>query len=72
VPVHSSKPTVPPFALLDAEGDVLHYVSPTPGLNLQPYVRKQVGVFGQRGYVRSLNKPHVTAERIVDLGRQRR
>jgi hypothetical protein len=72
VPVHSATGTAPPFALLDAQGEVLGYVSPTPGLNLQRYVRKQVGIFGQRGYIPSLNKPHVTAERIVDLDRHLR
>jgi hypothetical protein len=72
VPVHSATGTAPPFALLDAQGEVLGYVSPTPGLNLQRYLRKQVGIFGQRGYVQSLNKPHVTAERIVDLDRHLR
>jgi hypothetical protein len=50
----------------------LGYVSPTPGLNLQRYVRKQVGIFGLRGYVPTLNKPHVTAERVVDLDRHLR
>jgi hypothetical protein len=72
VPVHSATGAAPPFALLDAQGEVLGYVSPTPGLNLQRYVRKQVGVFGLRGYVPTLNKPHVTAERVVDLDRHLR
>ncbi len=72
VPVHASKGTVPPYALLDVQGDVMHYVSPTPGLNLQRYLRKRIGVFGQQGFVRSLNKPHVTAERVVDLDRHLR
>jgi hypothetical protein len=72
VPVHATRGTVPPYALLDVQGDVLQYVSPTPGLNLQRYLRKRIGVFGQQGYVRSLNKPHVTAERIVDLDRHLR
>jgi len=71
-PVHSTKQTAPPYALLDAEGDVLHYVSPTPGLNLHRYMRKQVGIFGHRGYQQSLKKPHLTAERVVDLGRHLR
>jgi hypothetical protein len=48
VPVHSTTGTAPPFALLDAQGEVLGYVSPTPGLNLQRYLRKQVGIFGLR------------------------
>jgi hypothetical protein len=72
VPVHSTKQTAPPYALLDAEGDVLQYVSPTPGLNLHRYVRKQVGIFGHRGYQQSLKKPHLTAERVVDLRRHLR
>jgi hypothetical protein len=72
VPVHSVTGAAPPFALLDAQGEVLGYVSPTPGLNLQRYVRKQVGIFGLRGYVPTLNKPHVTAERVVDLDRHLR
>lgn len=69
VPVHSTKQTAPPYALLDAEGDVLQYVSPAPGLNLHRYVRKQVGLFGHRGDQQSFKKPHLTAERVVDLGR---
>jgi len=72
VPVHSTKRTAPPYALLDAEGDVLQYVSPTPGLNLHRYLRKQVGIFGQRGLQQPLKKPHLTAERVVDLGRHLR
>lgn len=72
VPVHSTKQTAPPYALLDAEGDVLQYVSPTPGLNLHRYVRKQVGIFGHRGHRSSLKKPHLTAERVVDLRRHLR
>ncbi len=72
VPVHSTKQTAPPYALLDAEGDVLQYVSPAPGLNLHRYVRKQVGLFGHRGYKQSLKKPHLTAERVVDLKRHLR
>lgn len=72
VPVHSTKQTAPPYALLDAEGEVLQYVSPAPGLNLHRYVRKQVGLFGHRGYQQSLKKPHLTAERVVDLKRHLR
>lgn len=72
VPVHSATGAAPPFALLDAQGEVLGYVSPTPGLNLQRYLRKQVGIFGLRGFVPTLNKPHVTAERVVDRDRHLR
>ena len=70
--VHATTRNAPPYALLNAEGDVLQYVSPAPGLNLHRYERKQVGIYGQRNQSASLNKPHLTAERIVDLDRQRR
>lgn len=69
VPVHSTKQIAPPYALLDAEGNVIQYVSPEPGFNLHRYVRKQVGIYGQRGYIPSLNKQHLTAERIIELDR---
>jgi hypothetical protein len=72
VPVHSTKQTAPPYALLDAEGNVLQYVSPAPGLNLNRYLRKQVGIYGQRGYMQTLQKAHLTAERVVDLNRHLR
>jgi hypothetical protein len=72
VPVHSTKQIAPPYALLDAEGNVIQYVSPVPGFNLHRYVRKQVGVYGQRGYIPSLCKQHLTAERIIELDRHLR
>jgi SH3-like domain-containing protein len=69
VPVHSTHRVAPPFALLDAEGEVLSYVAPSPGLNLHRFLRKRVGIYGQRLPHPSLNKPLLTAERVVDLGR---
>jgi hypothetical protein len=59
-----------PFALVDGEGKPLCFVTPSPGLNLNRYLNKQVGVYGRRGYVESLKTPHVTAERAIDLERQ--
>jgi hypothetical protein len=72
VSVHSATKTAPPYALLNAEGDVLQYVSPAPGLNLHRYERKQVGIYGQRRQLGTVAKPHLTAERIVDLDRHLR
>ncbi len=69
VPVHSARRVAPPYALLDAQGEVVLYVSPTPGLNLHRYLRQEVGLHGQRSTPESLNKPHLTAERIVELRR---
>mgnify|MGYP006969356429 CR=1 FL=1 len=72
MPVRSSKRIVPPYAIADSEGNVITYISPAPGLNLHRYLKKEIGIYGQRGYVPALKKPHVTAERIVDLARHRR
>ncbi len=72
VPVHSSQRMAPPYALLDAEGEVLFYVAPSPGLNLHRFLRKRVGVYGQRLGHPSVNQPVITAERVVDLGRHLR
>ncbi|MCL4201736.1 MAG: hypothetical protein KJ000_04525 [Pirellulaceae bacterium] len=69
VPVHSARRVAPPYALLDAEGEVLFYVAPSPGLNLHRSLRKRVGIYGQRTVHESLNKPLIAAERVVDLGR---
>jgi hypothetical protein len=70
--VHSTKRAAPPYALLDGEGRILHFVSPAPGLNLHRYLRKEIGIYGQRSFISSLEKPHVTAHRVVDLNRHRR
>jgi hypothetical protein len=67
----SEKPPAP-FALVDGDGKPIVFVSPTPGLNLNRYVNKQVGVYGRRGYIESLKTSHVTAERVIDLSRHLR
>jgi hypothetical protein len=72
LPVHSTRRAAPPYALLDSEGRILQFVSPAPGLNLHRYLRKEIGVYGQRSYIPSLDKPHVTAHRVVGLSRHRR
>lgn len=72
LPVHSSKRSSPPFALLDKDGNILQFVSPAPGLNLNRYLRKEIGVFGQKDQPTTLDKPHLTAHRIVELDRHRK
>lgn len=70
LPVHSSRYSSPPYALLDAEGKILSFITPAPGINLHRYVRQQVGIFGQRSQAMFLDKPHLTAERVVELNRR--
>lgn len=72
LPVHSTKRVAPPYALLDDNGKVLQYVTPAPGLNLHRYERRRVGLYGQKTPAPSLNAPHLTAHRLVDLERHAR
>jgi hypothetical protein len=69
-PVISRSKPAAPFALVDADGKPLFFITPTPGLNLSRYVNKQIGVYGRRGYMEQLKTPHVMAERVIDLERQ--
>jgi hypothetical protein len=71
MPVHSKRSDVPPFALVDGTGRIVQYVTPVPGLNLNRYRKLEVGLFGQRGFVPTLQTPHVTAQRIIVLERNR-
>jgi hypothetical protein len=73
-PVVSKKSKTPaaPYAVVDAEGQPLCFVSPSPGLNLNRYLNKQVGLYGRRGYMEELKKPHVVAERVIELSGQLR
>jgi SH3-like domain-containing protein len=63
-PVVSQRPNAPRYALVDNSNQVVSFVTPAPGVNLQPYVGKEVGVSGERGFMPELQKPHVTAMRI--------
>ena len=71
LPVHSTQRSAPPYALLDRDGRIIQFVSPSPGLNLHRYLRKEIGVYGQRSFIPSLDKPHVTAQRVIELDRHR-
>ena len=67
----SSENLVAPYVLVDQESKPLCFLTPSPGLNVNRYVNKQVGVYGKRGLIESLKTPHVLAERIIDLDRLR-
>lgn len=65
MPVHSTRRSAPPFALLDDDGRVAAYVTPSPGLNLRRYVKQRVAVVGQQRYETELRAALITAERVV-------
>jgi hypothetical protein len=53
------------FALLDNAGEVRYYVTPSPGVNLRPYLGREVGVNGTLGFMPDARTSHVTAKRIT-------
>jgi hypothetical protein len=67
-PVVSKRPGAPQFALLNERGQVISFVTPSPDVNLQPYVGHRIGVTGSRGYIPEFQRAHVTAGRVAPLG----
>ena len=72
MPVITQRTNVPRYALTDDYGRILKFVTPSPGLNVRRYLRKQIGVSGTQQMLPDLNRPHLTAERITVLDRHRR
>jgi uncharacterized protein YraI len=66
-PVQSRRPGAPRFALTDAAGNVVTFVTPDAELPLGNYVGHVVGLTGQRGFMPQLGKPHLTARRLTQL-----
>lgn len=66
-PVVSKRPGAPQFALVDERGQVVTFVTPTPDLNLQPYLGRRIGIAGNRGFIPEFNRAHVTAGRVTPL-----
>ena len=66
-PVVSRRTGAPKFALTDVKGNVLMFVSPGLGVDLQSHVGKVVGVSGSRGYMPRLKKNHVNVSQVERL-----
>lgn len=65
--VQSPRVGQPQFALVDSAGQLRTYLSPAPGVILRPYVGRQVGISGSRGFMAELNAQHLTAKRVTVL-----
>jgi hypothetical protein len=65
--VVSQRPNAPPYALVNSDRVVMAFITPAPGVNLRPFINRQIGVSGQRGFIPELNKPHITALRVSAL-----
>jgi hypothetical protein len=67
-PVVSRRPGAPEYALVNEQGRVVSFVTPSPDLNLQPYLGHRIGIVGGRGYIPEFQRAHVTASRVTPLG----
>lgn len=67
MPVVSQRPGAPRYALVNTDRQVVSFVTPAPGVNLQPYVGQQVSITGERGYAAELKKPTITAAQVTPL-----
>ena len=66
-PVVSKRQKAPQYALVDDKGEVVSFVTPTPDLNLQPYLGRRIGVHGTRGFMPEYRRAHVTAGRVTPI-----
>ncbi|NIP85523.1 MAG: hypothetical protein GTO03_08145, partial [Planctomycetales bacterium] len=66
-PVVSRRAGAPRFALTGTAGEVLMFLTATPGVNLDQYVGQYVGLNGTRGYMPKLNQAHLTVARARPL-----
>ncbi len=66
-PVNSGNTSVPQYALLDETGNLQYYLTVAPGLRLQTFEGRYIGVTGNRGYSPELNARHVTARQVHAL-----
>ena len=66
-PVVSRRNNSPHYALVDDEGKVVSFVTPTPDVNLQPYIGRRIGVRGTRGFMPEYRRAHVTASRVTPI-----
>jgi len=71
-PVVSQRPGAPQYALVDGSNTVVSFLTPAPGVNLRPYVDRQVGVNGQRGFMTDLRREHISVQRVTLMDSVRR
>jgi SH3-like domain-containing protein len=66
-PVNSRRPGAPPFALVDERGQVVSFITPAAGMNLQSLIGQRIGVTGNRGFIPEFQRAHVVAGRALPI-----
>jgi hypothetical protein len=57
----------PTYVLLNSQGQVIAYVTPQPGLNLEPWVNRNVRVLGAVAYRGDIRQYHIRAAHVERL-----
>ncbi|MCA9068315.1 MAG: hypothetical protein KDA84_05300, partial [Planctomycetaceae bacterium] len=57
----------PAYVLITPQGRVLAYLQPVQGLNLEPYVGKAMGIYGQRGYRQDLRVDQIIVRSLTPV-----
>lgn len=57
----------PRYALLDENNEIHCYVTPAPGVNLQNYVGRAVGIHGMRGFMPEQKAQHIVAKHVTAI-----
>jgi SH3-like domain-containing protein len=65
--VVSKQAGAPQYALVDSTGQVRYYLNPAPGINLRPFLNKQVGVNGTRGAIAARQRQIISAQRVTEI-----
>jgi hypothetical protein len=65
--VVSTKFGAPQYALVDNQNNVICYVTPAPGVNMQYYIGRRVGITGERGYDTNARTQHLMAQHVTPL-----
>jgi hypothetical protein len=58
---------VPRYALITPQGQLLSYLEPQSGLNLEPYVGKAMGINGPRGFDERLRADRMQVQRLTPV-----
>ncbi len=69
LPVESRSGAAPPYALVDEDGALLCLITPSPGLNIRPFVKQHVGVYGATTLLPELKTTHITAREVLEIRR---
>ena len=65
MPVITSNPSMPKFAITDSDGKILCFVSEASGVRLKPHLRQRVTLQGESVFSAELRKTHLIATRVV-------